>query len=104
MLSAYHGHPLLVRLLLQHNADPNQVNDRGQSPLAGAVFKNEEEVIEVLLEGGADPDVGTPSAMQAVRLFKKEERWNVRFEECRDRRRGSQGRVRVGDGAAREMR
>lgn len=47
MLAAYHGHAELVKLLIQHNADPNRVNDRGQSPLAGAVFKKEDAVIEV---------------------------------------------------------
>lgn len=47
MLAAYHGHAPLVRLLIQYGADPNTLNDRGQSPLAGAVFKGEEDVIEV---------------------------------------------------------
>lgn len=45
MLAAYNGHAALVSLLLAHGANPNLLNDRGQSPLAGAVFKNEEEVI-----------------------------------------------------------
>ena len=47
MLAAYHGHAPLVKLLLSHGADPNSLNDRGQSPLAGAVFKMESEVVEV---------------------------------------------------------
>ena len=47
MLAAYHGHAPLVKLLIQHGADPNKINDRGQSPLAGAVFKAEAAVIEV---------------------------------------------------------
>ena len=47
MLAAYHGHAPLVQLLMQHGANPNTLNDRGQSPLAGAVFKNEAEVVEV---------------------------------------------------------
>jgi ankyrin repeat protein len=47
MLAAYHGHAPLVKLLIQHGADPNCLNDRGQSPLAGAVFKGEADVIEV---------------------------------------------------------
>jgi hypothetical protein len=47
MLAAYHGHAELVKLLLDHGADPNRLNDRGQSPLAGAVFKMEDAVIEV---------------------------------------------------------
>jgi len=49
MLAAYHGHVELVKLLIQHGADPNSLNDRGQSPLAGAVFKGEAEVVEVSL-------------------------------------------------------
>ena len=49
MLAAYHGHADLVRLLIQHGADPNRLNDRGQSPLAGAVFKKEDAVIEVCI-------------------------------------------------------
>lgn len=49
MLAAYHGHAPLVKLLLDHGADPNRVNDRGQSPLAGAVFKGEDAVVEVCL-------------------------------------------------------
>jgi ankyrin repeat protein len=47
MLAAYHGHAPLVKLLIQHGADLKSVNDRGQSPLAGAVFKGEADVIEV---------------------------------------------------------
>ena len=47
MLAAYHGHAELVALLLQHGADVNRLNDKGQSPLAGAVFKKEDAVIEV---------------------------------------------------------
>ena len=47
MLAAYHGHGDLVKLLAEHGADPNRQNDRGQSPLAGAVFKKEDQVIEV---------------------------------------------------------
>lgn len=49
MLAAYYGHAELVRLLIQHGADPNRLNDRGQSPLAGAVFKKEDAVIDVRL-------------------------------------------------------
>lgn len=73
MLSAYHGHADIVKLLLQYHADPNTLNDRGQSPLAGVVFKNERECIEALLEGGADPEIGTPSALAACQIFKQEE-------------------------------
>ena len=112
MLASYHGHAPLVKLLLQHGADPNSLNDRGQSPLAGAVFKGESEVIEVsplfgscgkekrsegeeanetqaLLDGGADPEFGQPSALEAVVLFKQEEQWREKFE-------GAKGRGKAG--------
>lgn len=49
MLAAYYGHAELVKFLIQHGADPNRLNDRLQSPLAGAVFKKEDSVIEVSL-------------------------------------------------------
>lgn len=51
MLAAYHGHADLVKFLVQHGADPNRLNDRQQSPLAGAVFKKEDDVIEVSRRG-----------------------------------------------------
>lgn len=87
MLASYHGHPPLVELLLAHGANPNALNDRGQSPLAGAIFKNEQAVVEALLKGGADPDLGTPSAAEAVVLFKLTDVWEKRFHEAREHRR-----------------
>ncbi|GLX03404.1 hypothetical protein Misp03_03310 [Microbispora sp. NBRC 16548] len=39
MLAAYHGHAATVRALGERGADPDLANDRGQTPLAGAVFK-----------------------------------------------------------------
>ncbi|KAI9743251.1 MAG: hypothetical protein M1818_003097 [Claussenomyces sp. TS43310] len=80
MLAAYYGHAQLVKLLLQHGANPNSLNDRQQSPLAGAVFKGESDVIDGLLEGGADPDYGAPTAMEAIVLFKQEDKWRAKFE------------------------
>lgn len=37
---------------------------------------------QALLEGGADPDHGDPSAMSAIVLFKKEDQWRKLFEEA----------------------
>jgi hypothetical protein len=85
MLASYHGHTPLVRLLLQHGADPNRLNDRGQSPLAGVVFKNERECVEVLLAGGADPELGEPSAIEACRVFGMAELEGVMAERVRER-------------------
>ncbi|MBF4163125.1 ankyrin repeat domain-containing protein [Nocardioides acrostichi] len=71
MLAAYHGHAHLVAALAQRGADVNRLNDRGQSPLAGAVFKAEDDVARVLVETGADPDRGAPSARETARFFER---------------------------------
>lgn len=73
MLGAYHGHAGVVRELAARGADVDRLNDRGQSPLAGAVFKDEDEVIDALLAAGADPALGSPSAVQTAAFFGKDE-------------------------------
>lgn len=104
MLASYYGHANLVRLLLHHGADPNRLNDKGQSPLAGAVFKSEDAVVEVghdchmefqlslapvvnppsskkaLLGGGADPEFGSPTALETIVMFRQEDKWKAQFE------------------------
>ncbi|UYM07068.1 ankyrin repeat domain-containing protein [Solicola gregarius] len=71
MLAAYHGHAATVQDLVKRGADVNRLNDRGQSPLAGAVFKGEDLVVSVLIGAGADPDAGQPSARATARMFGK---------------------------------
>lgn len=73
MLAAYKGHAETVAMLAARGADVNKLNDRGQSPLAGAIFKKEEAVIEALIEAGASPTAGTPSAVDAATLFGQSE-------------------------------
>ena len=73
MLAAYNGHASTVRLLHCKGADPNRLNDRGQSPLAGAIFKNEETVVRLLVEIAADPRIGTPNAIDTAKVFRKTE-------------------------------
>lgn len=73
MLAAYHGHASTVKMLVEKGVDVNVLNDRGQSPIAGAVFKGYDEVVKVLMEGGADLEAGQPNAVQAAVMFKREE-------------------------------
>ncbi|KAF5699654.1 ankyrin protein [Fusarium globosum] len=110
MLAAYHGHAGLVKVLIQHGADPNRLNDRGQSPLAGAVFKKEDAVIQVngelkrdtnneikeLLDGGADPEYGQPSAAECITMFKQEDIWKLKFDVAPGK--GQAGKTRETDG------
>ena len=69
MLAAYAGHVPLVRGLLERGADPNRLNDRGQAPIAGAVFKREDEVVRALVSAGADPRAGAPNSFASARMF-----------------------------------
>lgn len=71
MLAAYHGHADLVRELASRGADVDRLNDRGQSPLAGALFKGEPAVVAALLEHGADPEAGAPTARATAEMFGK---------------------------------
>lgn len=73
MLAAYHGHAATVELLVARGADVNRANDKGQTPLAGAVFKGEDDVVKALVDGGADPNGGHPSAIDAARMFGRED-------------------------------
>jgi ankyrin repeat protein len=73
MLASYHGHEPAVAALIERGADVNRHNDRGQTPLAGAVFKNETTIMELLLRADADPLAGSPSALETARFFGKDE-------------------------------
>ncbi|WP_433462436.1 ATP-binding protein [Spirillospora sp. CA-128828] len=69
MLAACHGHPETVRALAVRGADPDRANDLGRRPLAGAVFRKETGVVLALLDAGADPRAGSPSAADTARMF-----------------------------------
>ncbi|MDY6808152.1 MAG: ankyrin repeat domain-containing protein [Actinomycetota bacterium] len=67
--SAYHGSADTVTVLIKRGADVDAVNDKGQTPLAGAVFKGHDDVVAVLVTAGADPYTGTPTAHDAAQMF-----------------------------------
>ncbi|MBA3557318.1 MAG: ankyrin repeat domain-containing protein [Gemmatimonadaceae bacterium] len=61
-----------VRLLLSAGANPNQGNDRGWTPLHQAGYRNDPEMVALLLDGGARFDVeahGAGGTPLAVALF-----------------------------------
>jgi len=60
-------------MLLDKGADLDVLNDRGQSPIAGAVFKGYEEVVKEMATRGADLAAGQPNAIEAASMFKREE-------------------------------
>jgi uncharacterized protein len=86
MLAAYYGHESTVAALIARGADVNRHNNRGQTPLAGAVFKNETTIIELLRGADADPLAGSPSALETARFFCKDELTRQLLQHIRSRR------------------
>ena len=68
ILAAYYDHPDTVRALLERGADTSCVNERGQTALAAAVFRRS-PAAALLVRAGADPDLGSPSAVATARFF-----------------------------------
>lgn len=103
MLAAYYGHVDLVRGLLRPpaptrgdvsvgkstGANPNRLNGKNQSILAGAVFKGEVEVVRVLVEAGADPLAGTPSAEDTANIFSAQDTYADLFAAAPGRGKGA---------------
>ncbi len=56
-------------MLLERSADPNRINDRGQTALGAAVFRRSTESTVLLLDHGADPHAGSRSAVQIAAFF-----------------------------------
>ena len=73
MLAAYAGHLPLTQSLLSRGADPNSLNDSGQSIVAGATFKGHDDIVRLLMEHKADPRAGKPSAIEVAGMFGKKE-------------------------------
>ena len=69
ILAASHGHADTVRMLLDRRADTTRTNDRGQTALATAVFRRSAGSVQALLAHGADPALGSPSAVEVARFL-----------------------------------
>lgn len=69
MLAAYTGNAALVEGLIGRDADVDKQNARGQTPLAGAIFKQEDTIVQLLLRAGANPHAGHPNAIETARMF-----------------------------------
>src|SRR5204862_3318741 len=65
--AAFHGHWQLCQFLIENGADANYVaQDTGETPLHAALCKANrpvyDEVVKVLLAGGANPNAATKAA------------------------------------------
>lgn len=69
LLAAYHQQHANVDLLLEHGADLDRVNDKGQTALAAAVFRDDAGLVRALLAAGASPLAGGPHAIETARYF-----------------------------------
>lgn len=55
--AARHGDTSLVKLFLEHNANPNYQDEYGFTPLHEAVHGGHTETVKALLDAGADPTI-----------------------------------------------
>lgn len=56
-------------MLLARGADHARVNDKGQTALGSAVFRQSEDVVRDLLAAGADPALGRQSGFAVAEVF-----------------------------------
>jgi len=59
------------------------------------VFKNEAEVVDILLDAGADPEIGQPTALDATRVF-RQEAYEEKFKEQIEKLKGANARAMNG--------
>lgn len=71
MLATYAGHFALIQELLKRGADPNIQNNLGQSTIGAAVFKGYKEIAQFLIDNAADPNLGSPNAIDLAHMFRR---------------------------------
>jgi hypothetical protein len=64
--------------------------------LAGAVFKNDTTIIELLLSADADPLAGSPSALETGQFFEREELARQLVQHIQRRLQGSEHEPSIG--------
>src|SRR5690625_2956742 len=81
MLASYNGQVETLQMLITRGANVNLRNNRDQSPIAGAIFKGEEEVVKfcarlVLIWTPGHPRLGKPPNYSERRnCWNKKNRW-----------------------------
>jgi hypothetical protein len=68
MLATYHGHLDAARVLLRYKADPLIANDKNQLPMAGAAFKGNLPIVQLLIEEGAPVDGASADGRTALMM------------------------------------
>jgi len=63
MLASYNGQAETTRMLLEHGANVDRRNTRGQTPLGGVAFKGYGEIVRLLPDYGADIDADKGGGM-----------------------------------------
>lgn len=69
ILAAYHTHAETVRALIARGADHARINDKGQTALGAAVFRQAAAIVTDLLDAGADPALGRQSGHAVAQVF-----------------------------------
>src|SRR5690349_5690422 len=57
IIAAYNRHPVVVDILLRNGAEPDAGDISGNTALMGASFRGYKEIVQQLLDGGADVNV-----------------------------------------------
>ncbi len=69
IVAAYAQQPEAVAALIELGADLNVENTMGQTAIACAVFRNDENILRMLLDAGGDPELGFHSALDIADQF-----------------------------------
>lgn len=69
IVAAYAKQPQSVAQLIAHHAALDTENRMGQTAISCAVFRNDAEILTMLLDAGADPNAGMRTAVQIAEQF-----------------------------------